>query len=51
MRASKVSNTTFIGMLLDKGADPNLSVPQPDYGADDCRLESRAEPRTRTEHD
>jgi ankyrin repeat protein len=23
MRASKVSNTTFIGMLLDKGADPN----------------------------
>ncbi len=26
MRASKVSNTTFIGMLLDKGADPNLRL-------------------------
>jgi ankyrin repeat protein len=26
MRASKVSNTTFIRMLLDKGADPNLTL-------------------------
>ena len=51
MRASKVSNTTFIGMLLDKGADPNLQVAQPDHGADDCRVEDRPEPRTGAEHD